>query len=100
MPLVPVTPTSFSFADEEVWFKLIGNFNAYNLLGVYGAAILLGEESEEVLTELSILYPAPGRFEQVVSSNGITGIVDYAHTPDALKMYSLPSSRYGKATSR
>ncbi|MBC7921652.1 MAG: UDP-N-acetylmuramoyl-L-alanyl-D-glutamate--2,6-diaminopimelate ligase [Ferruginibacter sp.] len=70
---------------REVWFKLIGRFNAYNLLGVYGAAVLLGEEPEEVLTQLSGLNAAPGRFEQVVSSREVVGIVDYAHTPDALE---------------
>jgi UDP-N-acetylmuramoyl-L-alanyl-D-glutamate--2,6-diaminopimelate ligase len=70
---------------KEVWFKLIGNFNAYNLLCVYGAATLLGEDREEVLTILSELNAAPGRFEQIVSPNGAIGIVDYAHTPDALE---------------
>ena len=70
---------------REVWFKLIGRFNAYNLLAVYGAAVLLGEDPEEVLTQLSGLLPPPGRFEQVVSSDQIVGIVDYAHTPDALQ---------------
>ena len=71
--------------NHEVWFKLIGLFNAYNLLGVYGAAVLLGEDSDEVLTQLSNIQPPAGRFEQVVSKNKIVGIVDYAHTPDALK---------------
>jgi UDP-N-acetylmuramoyl-L-alanyl-D-glutamate--2,6-diaminopimelate ligase len=71
--------------NKEVWFKLIGSFNAYNLLGVYGAAILLGEDSDEVLMQLSDIQPPTGRFEQVVSKNNIVGIVDYAHTPDALK---------------
>lgn len=70
---------------REVHFGLIGAFNAYNLLGVYGAAVLLGEDPEEVLTQLSDLQTAPGRFEQVVSPNRILGIVDYAHTPDALQ---------------
>lgn len=70
---------------REVWFKLIGRFNAYNLLAVYGAAVLLGEDAEEVLTQLSGLLPPPGRFEQVVSPTRIVGIVDYAHTPDALQ---------------
>jgi UDP-N-acetylmuramoyl-L-alanyl-D-glutamate--2,6-diaminopimelate ligase len=69
----------------EVWFKLIGKFNAYNLLAVYGAAILLEEQPENILTELSQLTPPPGRFEQVVSPDQVVGIVDYAHTPDALK---------------
>ncbi|GAB3643003.1 UDP-N-acetylmuramoyl-L-alanyl-D-glutamate--2,6-diaminopimelate ligase [Spirosoma arcticum] len=70
---------------QEVWFKLIGRFNGYNLLSVYGAAVLLGEEPAEVLTLLSGITPPPGRFEQVVSDNRIVGIVDYAHTPDALQ---------------
>jgi len=70
---------------KSVWFKMIGDFNAYNLLGVYGAAILLGEESDNVLTHLSSLPGAPGRFEQIVPGSPITAIVDYAHTPDALK---------------
>lgn len=70
---------------KEVWFKLIGRFNAYNLLGVYGAAVLLGENEEEVLMQLSDIQPPAGRFEQVVSANKIVGIVDYAHTPDALE---------------
>jgi UDP-N-acetylmuramoyl-L-alanyl-D-glutamate--2,6-diaminopimelate ligase len=70
---------------QEVWFKLIGKFNAYNLLAVYGAAVLLGENSELILEILSELMPPPGRFEQVVSAKSIVGIVDYAHTPDALE---------------
>lgn len=71
--------------NKEVWFKLIGSFNAYNLLGVYGAAVLLGEDSDEVLMQLSDIQPPAGRFEQIVSKKNIVGIVDYAHTPDALK---------------
>ncbi|MEM6524028.1 MAG: UDP-N-acetylmuramoyl-L-alanyl-D-glutamate--2,6-diaminopimelate ligase [Bacteroidota bacterium] len=70
---------------KHVWFKLIGDFNAYNLLAVYATAALLGEDRDEVLTQLSLLKGAPGRFEQVVTDAGITAIVDYAHTPDALK---------------
>lgn len=71
--------------QKEVWFRLIGDFNAYNLLGVWGAAALLGENEEDVLTELSGLQTAPGRFEQLTSPKGFTAIVDYAHTPDALE---------------
>ncbi len=71
--------------SQQVWFKLIGDFNAYNLLAAYGVGILLGENPEDVLTQLSDVKPARGRFEQVVSPNGITAIVDYAHTPDALE---------------
>jgi UDP-N-acetylmuramoyl-L-alanyl-D-glutamate--2,6-diaminopimelate ligase len=70
---------------KSVWFRLIGEFNAYNLLGVYGAAILLGEDSDAVLQVLSSLPGASGRFEQVSSPKRLnTAIVDYAHTPDAL----------------
>ncbi len=71
--------------EQEVWFKLIGRFNAYNLLAVYGTAVLLGEDEESILTELSQLTPPPGRFEQIHSKDGKVGIVDYAHTPDALQ---------------
>jgi|SRR6476661_687463 len=71
---------------REVQFRLIGVFNAYNLLAVYGAAVLLGEDPTEALTILSGLTTAPGRFEPIVSRRQrVTGIVDYAHTPDALE---------------
>jgi UDP-N-acetylmuramoyl-L-alanyl-D-glutamate--2,6-diaminopimelate ligase len=68
----------------EMWSQLIGTFNAANLLAIYSAAILLGEEKLKVLTVLSTLSPVAGRFQQVKTHSGITGIVDYAHTPDAL----------------
>jgi len=71
--------------DQEVHFRLIGEFNAYNLLAVYGTAISLGEEKQEVLQSLSGLSGAEGRFEYMVSpKEGVIAIVDYAHTPDAL----------------
>jgi UDP-N-acetylmuramoyl-L-alanyl-D-glutamate--2,6-diaminopimelate ligase len=70
---------------KEVHFRLIGEFNAYNLLAVYGAAVCLGEESDKVLTALSLLSGAEGRFDYIISSGMIIGIVDYAHTPDALE---------------
>jgi UDP-N-acetylmuramoyl-L-alanyl-D-glutamate--2,6-diaminopimelate ligase len=70
---------------QEVWFKLIGTFNAYNLLAVYSTAVLLGQERTQVLTILSRMEPVSGRFNYVISPGGVTGIVDYAHTPDALK---------------
>jgi UDP-N-acetylmuramoyl-L-alanyl-D-glutamate--2,6-diaminopimelate ligase len=71
--------------EQEVNFRMIGEFNAYNLLAVYGTAICLGEERQEILTVLSNLKGAEGRFDYMVSTNeGIIGIVDYAHTPDAL----------------
>ncbi|HEY6143877.1 MAG TPA: UDP-N-acetylmuramoyl-L-alanyl-D-glutamate--2,6-diaminopimelate ligase [Flavobacterium sp.] len=70
---------------NEVWVKLIGTFNAYNLLAIYGTAIELGMESLEVLRLLSDLESVSGRFQFIVSSSNITAIVDYAHTPDALE---------------
>lgn len=71
--------------DIEVHFRLIGEFNAYNLLAVYGTAICLGEEKQEVLTALSELTGAEGRFDYMLSAKDkVIAIVDYAHTPDAL----------------
>ena len=70
--------------NQEVWTRLIGRFNAYNVLTAYSAAKILEEDSTEILTEISKLTPVRGRFQQIKASNGITGIVDYAHTPDAL----------------
>jgi UDP-N-acetylmuramoyl-L-alanyl-D-glutamate--2,6-diaminopimelate ligase len=70
--------------NRQIWFRMIGQFNAYNLLGVFATAILLGEEEEEVLMQLSKVPGAQGRFDKI-SLFGITAIVDYAHTPDALE---------------
>ncbi|MCJ8164938.1 UDP-N-acetylmuramoyl-L-alanyl-D-glutamate--2,6-diaminopimelate ligase [Pontibacter sp. E15-1] len=70
---------------QEIWCKLIGAFNAYNLLSAYGVAVLLDEDPVEALTVLSSLDSAAGRFDYLVSEGQITGIVDYAHTPDALE---------------
>jgi UDP-N-acetylmuramoyl-L-alanyl-D-glutamate--2,6-diaminopimelate ligase len=71
--------------EKEVYFRLIGEFNAYNLLAVYAAAVCLGEDKDTVLQVLSSLDGAEGRFDYMVSKNlKIKGIVDYAHTPDAL----------------
>ena len=70
--------------DNEVWSKLIGNFNAYNLLAIYGTAELLGLEKNEILRLISELESVSGRFQYLIY-NEITAIVDYAHTPDALK---------------
>lgn len=71
--------------DVEVHFRLIGEFNAYNLLAVFGTAVCLGEEKQEVLTAMSILTGAEGRFDYMVSAKDkVIAIVDYAHTPDAL----------------
>jgi UDP-N-acetylmuramoyl-L-alanyl-D-glutamate--2,6-diaminopimelate ligase len=72
--------------EQEVHFRLIGEFNAYNLLAVYGAASCLGEEKAEILRNLSVLSGAEGRFDYMISpKEKIVGIVDYAHTPDALE---------------
>ena len=71
--------------ETDVHFKMIGEFNAYNLLAVYGAAICLGQDKEEVLLHLSSTAGAEGRFDYIVSkTEKVIGIVDYAHTPDAL----------------
>lgn len=70
---------------NEVWVKLIGVFNAYNLLAIYGTAIELGMDSLETLRLLSELESVSGRFQYIVSDSNITAIVDYAHTPDALE---------------
>lgn len=71
--------------DQEVWVRLIGSFNAYNLLAIYGAAVQLGLEEQETLRLLSELESVSGRFQFIVSESNITAIVDYAHTPDALE---------------
>lgn len=70
---------------QEVWSRLIGSFNAYNILSVYAAAVLLGQDPTQVLTLLSSLTPVEGRFNYINGPRNITAIVDYAHTPDALK---------------
>jgi UDP-N-acetylmuramoyl-L-alanyl-D-glutamate--2,6-diaminopimelate ligase len=71
--------------DNEVWSRLIGSFNAYNLLAIYATAELLGLENNESLRLISELENVSGRFEYFISDEKITAIVDYAHTPDALK---------------
>jgi len=70
--------------DNEVWVKLIGTFNAYNVLAIYGTAVELGMDSLEALRLLSDLESVSGRFQYIISEGNITAIVDYAHTPDAL----------------
>jgi UDP-N-acetylmuramoyl-L-alanyl-D-glutamate--2,6-diaminopimelate ligase len=77
--------TLISVDGTEVWTKLIGVFNIYNLTAIIATAELLGLEKLEVLTIVSELESVSGRFEYVISENGITAIIDYAHTPDALK---------------
>ena len=71
--------------NQEVWSKLIGSFNAYTLLAVYATSVLLKEDKTNVLTTLSTLSSVEGRFQYIRNSNGVVGIVDYAHTPDALQ---------------
>ena len=71
--------------DSEVWTRLIGNFNAYNVLAIYATAELLGLEKVEILRLISELESVSGRFQYIISDEKITAIVDYAHTPDALK---------------
>jgi len=71
--------------DMDVFFKMVGSFNAYNLLAAYGTAILLQQDKLQTLTILSSLAGAEGRFDYMVSKEGVIGIVDYAHTPDAVQ---------------
>ena len=74
-----------NFDGVDVWFKLIGEFNAYNLLTAYAVAVLLDEEKEDALSALSTTKGASGRFEKVENTSNVMAIVDYAHTPDALE---------------
>jgi UDP-N-acetylmuramoyl-L-alanyl-D-glutamate--2,6-diaminopimelate ligase len=76
--------TLMTFNGREVNTQFVGKFNASNLLAVYGAAVLLGEPSDDVLLIISTLQSVAGRFQTIHSPNGYTAIVDYAHTPDAL----------------
>jgi UDP-N-acetylmuramoyl-L-alanyl-D-glutamate--2,6-diaminopimelate ligase len=71
--------------EHDLYCRLVGQFNAYNLLAIYGTALLLGENEEEILPALSNLQSAAGRFDYQVSTDGIIAIIDYAHTPDALE---------------
>ncbi len=84
----------------EVWTKLIGEFNAYNLLAIYGVAELLGLEKLEILRIVSELESVSGRFQYTISDSGVTAIVDYAHTPDALKnvLQTINDIRTGNET--
>ncbi len=70
---------------EEAWYRLVGRFNAYNILTVYSVAFLLGKNKEEIITALSNLGSVAGRFDYIVSSKKLMAIIDYAHTPDALQ---------------
>jgi len=77
--------SSMEINDAEVWIKLPGRFNASNLLCVYGVSVILGLHPEDAIRGISQVNPISGRFETIISGKGITGIVDYAHTPDALQ---------------
>lgn len=70
---------------KDAWFRLVGDFNAYNLLCIFGIGEILGEDEDELLLAMSNLETAKGRFHAQVSSTGVVSIVDYAHTPDALE---------------
>lgn len=80
-----LTGLQLKINEQEVWTRLIGTFNAYNVLAIYGVAVELGIEKIEALRLLSELESVSGRFQFVVSKERITAIVDYAHTPDALE---------------
>ena len=88
--------------DNEVWVKLIGSFNAYNLLAIFGVAVELGIEKVEALRLLSELESVSGRFQFIVSETNITAIVDYAHTPDALEnvLKTIEDIRHQSSTLR
>ena len=76
--------TLLTIDDHELWTRFIGEFNAYNLLAVYSTAILLGQDQEETLRVLSSLDTVEGRFQYLRSEEGVTAVIDYAHTPDAI----------------
>lgn len=81
----PLDGLHLDFDGNEVWCRLVGRFNGYNLMAVYAAGVLLGQDPTEVLTILSNVESVEGRFDYIKSPQGIIGIVDYAHTPDALQ---------------
>lgn len=80
-----ITGLQLNINGKDVWTRLVGDFNAYNILVTYACGILLNQEELNVLTSISVLTPVNGRFQHKKSDTGIIGIVDYAHTPDALK---------------
>jgi UDP-N-acetylmuramoyl-L-alanyl-D-glutamate--2,6-diaminopimelate ligase len=81
----PLDGLHLDINGNEIWCRLVGKFNAYNLLTVYATSVLLGQDQVETLTILSNLDSVEGRFDYIKSPLGIIGIVDYAHTPDALQ---------------
>lgn len=85
-------------ANQDIWCRLVGRYNAYNLLAVYGVASLLGLNKEKALTVLSQITPPEGRFDYFIGREHITAIIDYAHTPDALEnvLTTIQEVRTGK----
>jgi len=81
--------------NHEIWVKIIGEFNAYNLLAIYSTSVELGIDKDQVLERISVLNPAEGRFHTIRNSENITGIVDYMHTPDAYEnvLFTINSIR-------
>lgn len=79
------TGMQLNIDEQEAWFRLVGNFNAYNLLAVYGTAFLLGKDKLDIIRHLSGIQAVQGRFDYVRSDKGVIAVIDYAHTPDALK---------------
>jgi UDP-N-acetylmuramoyl-L-alanyl-D-glutamate--2,6-diaminopimelate ligase len=88
--------TLLKIGENEFWTNLIGEFNAYNILAVYGCAMLLGQDEDRVLAALSSMKPVNGRAETIISDRGVTAIVDYAHTPDALENILMTIGRIVK----
>lgn len=80
-----IDSTLFQIENTDIWTPFVGQFNVYNLTAVYAAARLLGYKQEDLLTDISKLKPVEGRFETIQSPGGITAVVDYAHSPDALE---------------
>jgi UDP-N-acetylmuramoyl-L-alanyl-D-glutamate--2,6-diaminopimelate ligase len=77
--------TLLNINGQDLWTRFVGEFNAYNLLGIYGTAQLLGYDEQQLLKDISLLQPVEGRFETIKSPDNKTAIVDYAHSPDALE---------------
>ncbi len=76
--------TLLNIDGKEIWTRFLGDFNAYNLLAVYACAVLLGQDKEEILRIISAMETVEGRFQYVRSETGVTAVIDYAHTPDAI----------------
>lgn len=96
----PLQGIHMEFDGKATWCRLVGHFNGYNLMAVYSTAMMMGEDKTQVLTILSALPSVEGRFDYLVSAEGTIGIVDYAHTPDALKnvIETIDQVRDGKET--